>query len=130
MPGRAASIGVALSAAGVFMTTVASAQERRGPAGPVVVREVQVNEVRVPETTRPRLDDQRPILQKTIAGLNVGPAFAARRVLRHLRRRIQRNRRMIARLRRCGRGRQECCGGQYEKKCGSGHDCCAPGMID
>jgi len=60
MRGRAASIGLALIASGVGMTTPASAQERRAPAGPVVVREVEVREVRVQETTRPRLDDQRP----------------------------------------------------------------------
>jgi hypothetical protein len=60
MRGRAASIGLALIASGVCLTTVASAQERRAPAGPVVVREVQVREVRVQEATLPRLDDQRP----------------------------------------------------------------------
>ena len=43
MPGRAAPIGLALIAAVVCASMVASAQERRGPAGPVVVREVQVN---------------------------------------------------------------------------------------
>lgn len=81
MPGRAASIGLALIAAGVSMTTVASGQERRGPAGPVVVREVQVREVRVPETTRPRLDDQRP----TFGGDRpVDPAYISRPVPRPL----------------------------------------------
>jgi hypothetical protein len=81
MLGRAASIGLALIAAGVSMTTVAAAQERRAPAGPVVVREVQVREVRVPETTRPRLDDQRP----TFGGERpVDPLYISRPIPRPL----------------------------------------------
>jgi hypothetical protein len=59
--------------------SLASAQERRAPAGAVVVREVQVREVRVDQHAPKRVDDQRPSL-----GLErpVDPGFISRPIAR------------------------------------------------
>ena len=51
---------VALLGASVFLTAAVSAQERRAPDGAVVVRPVQVREVRVNQPAPPPLHDQRP----------------------------------------------------------------------
>jgi hypothetical protein len=45
---------------GIFLTTAMSAQERSAPPGAVVVRPVQVREVRVDQPQPSRLDNQRP----------------------------------------------------------------------
>ena len=70
---------VALFGASVFLTVAVSAQERRAPDGVVVVRPVQVREVRVHQPSPPPLHDQRPSF-----GLPrpVDPAFISRPILR------------------------------------------------
>lgn len=79
MRGRAVSSLVAFLGASVFLTTVVSAQERGAPAGAVVVRPVQVREVRVHQPAPPPLHDQRPSF-----GLPrpLDPAFISRPILR------------------------------------------------
>jgi hypothetical protein len=57
MRGRAISCGVVLGV-GLLLTSGPSAQERSAPPGAVLVRPVQVREVRVDHPTRP--DDTRP----------------------------------------------------------------------
>jgi PEGA domain len=75
---RAVSCLVTLLGASVFLTVV-SAQERGAPAGAVVVRPVQVREVRVNQPAPPPLHDQRPTF-----GLPrpVDPAFISRPIPR------------------------------------------------
>ena len=70
---------VALLGSSVFLTVAVSAQERRAPDGAVVVRPVQVREVRVRQPSPPPLHDQRPSF-----GLPrpVDPAFISRPILR------------------------------------------------
>ena len=70
---------VALLGASVFLTAAVSAQERRAPDGAVVVRPVQVREVRVNQPAPPPLHDQRPSF-----GLPrpVDPAFISRPIPR------------------------------------------------
>jgi PEGA domain-containing protein len=60
MAGRAVSCVVALLGAVVLLTPDVSAQERSAPAGAVIVRPVQVREVRVNQPTPPRPDQVRP----------------------------------------------------------------------
>jgi hypothetical protein len=78
MRGRAVSSLVAFLGASVFLTTAVSAQERSAAAGAVVVRPVQVREVRVHQPAPPPLHDQRPSF-----GLPrpVDPAFISRPIL-------------------------------------------------
>jgi hypothetical protein len=59
MRGRAISCLVGLIVTGLSLTTV-SAQERSAPPGAVIVRPVQVREVRVHQPVLPPLYDQRP----------------------------------------------------------------------
>lgn len=75
---RAVSSLVTLLGASVFLTAV-SAQERSAPAGAVVVRPVQVREVRVNQPAPPPLHNQRPSF-----GLPrpVDPLFISRPILR------------------------------------------------
>jgi hypothetical protein len=70
---------VALLSAIVFLTAAVSAQERSAPSGAVVVRPVQVREVRVSQPAPPPLYDQRPSF-----GLPrpVDPAFISRPIAR------------------------------------------------
>jgi hypothetical protein len=76
MPRRAISCLAAVLVIGVPLV---SAQERRAPAGAVVVREVQVREVRVDQPEPTRLDDQRPIFG---AERPVDPGFISRPIAR------------------------------------------------
>jgi len=76
MRGRAISCVIALVA---LAGPLASAQERSAPAGAVVVRPVQVREVRVDQPAPRRLDDERPSL-----GIErpVDPGFISRPIPR------------------------------------------------
>jgi hypothetical protein len=78
MRGRAVSSLVALLGASLFLTAAVSAQERSAPPGAVVVRPVQVREVRVNQPAPPPLHDQRPSF-----GLPrpVDPLFISRPIL-------------------------------------------------
>lgn len=79
MGGRANSL-LALLSASVFLTASASAQEPSASPGAVVVRPVEVREVRVrPPAPPPPLDDQRPTF-----GLPrpIDPLFISRPILR------------------------------------------------
>jgi hypothetical protein len=67
-------IGAALS-----LPITASAQERSAPAGAVIVRPVQVNEVRVHQPAPPPLHDQRPTFG---VPRPVDPAFISRPIPR------------------------------------------------
>ncbi len=60
MRGRSISCVVALLGASVLLDPAVWAQERSAPAGAVIVRPVQVNEVRVYQPTPPRPDQIRP----------------------------------------------------------------------
>jgi hypothetical protein len=79
MRGRAVSSFVVLLGVSVFLTAAVSAQERSAPAGAVVVRPVQVREVRVHQPAPVPLHDQRPSF-----GLPrpFDPAFISRPILR------------------------------------------------
>ena len=79
MRGQAVSSLVSLLSASVCLTAAVSAQERRAPDGAVVVRPVQVREVRVNQPAPPPLHDQRPSF-----GLPrpVDPAFISRPIPR------------------------------------------------
>lgn len=79
MRGRAVSSLLAFFGASVFLTAALSAQERSAPSGAVVVRPVQVREVRVNQPAPPPLHDQRPSF-----GLPrpFDPAFISRPILR------------------------------------------------
>jgi hypothetical protein len=68
-------LGLALLATGVFATTFVSAQERRARAGAVVVRPVQVREVRVDQPAPSRLEVTRPSFG---VGRPVDPGFISR----------------------------------------------------
>jgi hypothetical protein len=78
MRGRAISCLVGLIGTGLSLTTV-RAQERSAPPGAVIVRPVQVREVRVNQPAPPPLHDQRPTF-----GLPrpVDPAFISRPIPR------------------------------------------------
>jgi hypothetical protein len=78
MRGRAISCLVGLIGIGLSLTTV-RAQERSAPPGAVIVRPVQVREVRVNQPAPPPLHDQRPTF-----GLPrpVDPAFISRPIPR------------------------------------------------
>ena len=60
MRGRAVSFVVAVFGAGVLLDGVVTAQERTAAPGAVIVRPVQVREVRVNQPTPPRPDQIRP----------------------------------------------------------------------
>jgi hypothetical protein len=79
MRGQPVSSLVSLLSASVFLTAAVSAQERRAPDGAVVVRPVQVREVRVNQPAPTPLHDQRPSF-----GLPrpVDPAFISRPIPR------------------------------------------------
>jgi hypothetical protein len=68
-----------LLGAGIFLTTVASAQERSAPPGAVAVRPVQVREVRVDQPQSSRRHDQRPSFGTPRP---VDPAFISRPIPR------------------------------------------------
>jgi hypothetical protein len=79
MRGRTVSRVVALFGSGVLLSAGVAAQERSAPAGAVVVRPVQVREVRVTQPAPPPLHDQRPTFG---VPRPVDPAFISRPIQR------------------------------------------------
>jgi hypothetical protein len=75
MRGRAVSRWVVMLGGSVFLTAAAVAQERSAPAGAVIVRPVQVNDVHVNQPASSRHDGKRPT---TSLERPIDPGFLSR----------------------------------------------------